>query len=130
MAHTDEQVFHICLAGARVSNDLSLIQTLKSQHLITLVESIHLLSLSAILPGTDMVVLDCSGNLDCGLRLVPWLKSHFPELVIVLVNGGLTQEQIASAFKEGAKDYFSDPYDVKLLAERVNALGARRSRIE
>jgi DNA-binding response OmpR family regulator len=51
-------------------------------------------------------------------------------LVVVLVNGGLTLEQIASAFKEGAKDYFSDPYDVKLLVERVNALGARQNRIE
>jgi len=50
--------------------------------------------------------------------------------VVMLVNGGLTQEQIASAFKEGAKDYFSDPYDVKLLAERVNALVAHRNRIE
>jgi DNA-binding response OmpR family regulator len=130
MPQRDEEILHICLAGARVSNDLSLIQTLKSQHLVTLVESIHLLSLSPILPGTDMVVLDCSGNHERGLQLVPWLNSHFPQLVIVLVNGGLTQEQIASAFKEGAKDYFSDPYDVKLLAERVNALGARRNRIE
>ena len=130
MEQSDEEVFHICLAGARVSNDLSLIQTLKSRHLITLVENIHLLSLRETLPGIDMVVLDCSGNHERGLQLVPWLKTHFPELVIVLVNGGLTQEQIASAFKEGAKDYFSDPYDVKLLAERVNALCARRNRIE
>jgi DNA-binding NtrC family response regulator len=130
MLQRDEGALHICLAGARVSNDLSLIQTLKSQHLVTLVESIHLLSISAILPGTDMVVLDCSGNHERGLQLVAWLNSHFPQLVVVLVNGGLSQEQIASAFKEGAKDYFSDPYDVKLLAERVNALGARRNRIE
>jgi DNA-binding NtrC family response regulator len=130
MTEIDEEVLHICLAGTRVSNDLSLIQTLKSKHLVTLVESIHLLSLSPILPGTDLVVLDCSGNHERGLQLVPWLKSHFPKLVVVLVNGGLMQEQIASAFKEGAKDYFSDPYDVKLLAERVNALVAHRNRIE
>lgn len=37
-------------------------------------------------------------------------QKPFPQLVVVLVNGGLTQEQIASAFKEGAKDYFSDTY--------------------
>jgi DNA-binding NtrC family response regulator len=74
-------------------------------------------------------VVSAGGRSGC-LKLVPWLKSHFPQLVVVLVNGGLTQEQIASAFKEGAKDYFSDPYDVKLLAERVNALVAHRNRIE
>jgi hypothetical protein len=48
----------------------------------------------------------------------------------MLFNGGLTQEQIASAFKEGAKDYFSDTYDVKLLVESVDALIAHRNRIE
>jgi DNA-binding NarL/FixJ family response regulator len=130
MAEIDEEVLHICLAGTRVSNDLSLIQTPKPKHLVTLVESIHLLSLSPILPGTDLVVMDCSGNRERGLQLVPWLKSHFPQLVVVLFNGDLTQEQIASAFKEGAKDYFSDTYDVKLLAESVNALIAHRNRIE
>jgi DNA-binding NtrC family response regulator len=112
-----------------VSNDLSLIQTLKSQHLVTLIEKIHLLSRSPILAEADIVVLDCSGNLEQGMQLLPWLKSNFPKLVVVLVNGGLTQEQIASAFKEGVKDYFSDPYDVKLLAERVHTLGARKHRV-
>jgi len=50
MTEIDEEVLHICLAGTRASNDLSLIQTLKSMHLVTPVESIHLLSLSPILP--------------------------------------------------------------------------------
>ena len=128
MVTRDDEVFHICLAGARVSNDWSLIQTLKSQHLVTLIERIHLLSRSSIPAVADIVVLDCSGNHEQGMQLVPWLKSNFPKLVVVLVNGGLSQEQIASAFRDGVKDYFADPYDVKLLAERVHTLGARKNR--
>ena len=44
------------------------------------------------------------------------------ELCVVLVDGGITQKQIARAFEVGVKDYFAEPYDIELLAERIDAL--------
>jgi hypothetical protein len=56
------------------------------------------------------------------LRLLPQITSDHPELCVVLVDGGITQKQIASAFEAGVKDYFAEPYDIELLAERIDAL--------
>ena len=121
---TPDQSFHICLAGAVVSNDWPLIQRLKAKHQVTVVERVRLLSRNSILAKVDVLVLDCSESCGLGLRLLPFLKKFFPKLRIVLVDGGLTQQQIAAAFSQGAQDYFSEPYDLALLAERAEALGA------
>jgi DNA-binding NtrC family response regulator len=121
-----DRVFHICLAGRTVSNDWPLIQRLKPQHQVTLVERVRFLSRNSILAKTDVLVLDCSESEGLGLRILPFLKKYFPALCVVLVDGGLTQKQIAAAFQEGAKDYFSAPYDAKLLVERVEVLGAQK----
>jgi DNA-binding NtrC family response regulator len=119
-----DRVFHICLAGQAVSNDWPLIHRLKAQHQVTVVERVRLLSRNSILDKVDVLVLDCSESHGLGLKILPFLKKYFPELCIVLVDGGLTQPQIAAAFRQGARDYFSEPYDLSLLVERVDALGA------
>ncbi len=125
MAEKD-QIFHICLAGRTVSNDWPLIRSLKTQHQVTVVERVRLLSRNAILAKADVLVLDCSESQGLGLRILPFLKRYFPELSVVLVDGGLTQQQIAAAFREGVQDYFSEPYDLALLVERIDALGVLR----
>ena len=55
---SQDRVFHTCLAGPRVSSDWLLIQALRAQHQVTLVECVRLLSRNAILTGVD--VMDCS----------------------------------------------------------------------
>jgi len=120
-----DQAFHICLAGRTVCNDWSLIQSLKSQHQVTIVERIRLLSRNSILETADVLVLDCGASHGLGLRIVPFLKKYHPRLCVVLVDGGLTQRQIAAAFREGARDYFTAPYNLKLLVERIQTLGVQ-----
>lgn len=121
-----DRVFHICLAGHTVSNDWGLIKQLKSRHQVTVVERVRLLSRNSILTGADVLVLDCSESQGLGPKILPFLKKYFPALCVVLVDGGLTQKQIATAFQKGAKDYFSEPYDVKLLVERIDFWGAQK----
>ncbi len=123
MASDTYQCFHICLAGPVVSNDWSLIQRLKTQNQITLVERMRLLSRNAVLKKVDLLVLDCSENRELGIELLSFLKKYYPSVNIVLVDGGFTQKQIAAAFQNGARDYFADPYDTNLLIERLDALG-------
>ena len=69
--------------------------------------------------------LDCSESAELVSQVLPRLKEEFPDLCIVLVDGGLSQKQIAAAFKEGIKDYFADPYDADLLVERMDSLCAQ-----
>ena len=122
---TPHPSFHICLAGRTVNNDWPLIQRLKAKHQVTLVEEVRLLSHNSILAKADVLVLDCSNSDGLALRILPFLKKFFPRLCTVLVDGGLSQQQIAGAFQRGALDYFSEPYDLTLLTERVEALGAK-----
>ncbi|MGH7491706.1 MAG: response regulator [bacterium] len=124
MAAKTNQVYHICLAGRLVSSDWLLIQGLKAQHQVTLIEQINVLSQNLVLAQVNVLVLDVSANQRLGLRLLSFIKRRFPKLCIVLVDGGLTQQQVIAAFKKGAQDYFANPYDVRLLVERVQALSA------
>ena len=43
----------------------------------------------------------------------------------MLVNGGLNQDQIVAAFQAGVKDYFPEPYEIDLILERLEFLGAQ-----
>ncbi len=121
MSQTQE-ILHVCLAGRKVSNDWGLIQSLRSRYLVTLLERVELLVRRSFLNRPHLLVLDCSESAELVSQVLPRLKEEFPDLCIVLVDGGLSQKQIAAAFKEGVKDYFADPYDADLLVERMDSL--------
>ena len=120
-----QDVFHVCLAGRLVSNDWDLIRNLRSKYLVTLVDKVDSLARRSMLKEIQILVLDCSRNADTALECLSRLKQEFPNLCMVLVDGGLTQMQIATAFTEGVTDYFASPYDVLLLVERMDSLCAR-----
>lgn len=115
----------VCLAGLKVCNDWSLIQALKLRHSVTLVEQVEMLTRGTLPDTTRVLVLDCTERAEEVLDLLPALKKRHPTTCILLVDGGLSQKQVAGAFAEGVCDYFPDPYDVHLLSERVSSLGAR-----
>lgn len=120
-----QEILHVCLAGRKVSNDWGLIQSLRSRYLVTLLERVEHLVRSSFLIRAHLLVLDCSESAKLASQVLPRLKEDFPDLCVVLVDGGLSQKQIAAAFKEGVKDYFADPYDAKLLLERMDSLCAQ-----
>jgi DNA-binding NarL/FixJ family response regulator len=119
---TLEHACHICLAGRTVSNNWSLIEPLKKQAQVTVVEPIDLLLRNAVLSTVSVLVLDCTDGGAVGIEALRALKRTYPRLCVVLVNGGLTQNEIAAAFREGARDYFSHHYNTQLLVERVQYL--------
>lgn len=129
MAQNENRVFHIGLIGLKVTSDWNLIQRLKSWNHVSLIKREYLFLNESGVESLDVLILDSTenGNADSEISLKKIIRKY-PGLCIVLVNGGLTQEQIVSAFKEGAQDYFSDPYDVKLLVERVQFLATQNKK--
>jgi hypothetical protein len=118
----DEPIFHVCLAGHKVTGDHALIRRLKVGHAVTLVESVEALRGAPLLKTARVLVLDCTG---CGERvplLLHALKEQFPSLCVLLVEGTYDQKQLAGAFRNGVRDCFPAPYDLHLLAERIAAL--------
>jgi DNA-binding response OmpR family regulator len=115
----DEPTSHICLAGRKVSGDWPLIRTLKARHPVTLLERVEMLSTDPLPDSVRVLVLDAGGPGGGAMRLLPLLKRCSPALAVLLVGGALDQQQLATAFRQGVRDYFPDPYDGRLLAERV-----------
>jgi DNA-binding NtrC family response regulator len=116
---------HICLTGKKVSLDWQLINGLNVRHRVTLTKPEHLLSDSSVLRTVDILVLDCNNFEMLRFDLITFLKkvkAAFPKLCTVVINGGLSQQAIAGAFREGISDYFPDPYEVKLILERLEFL--------
>lgn len=114
-----ERVRHVCLAGQNLTNNWVLIQKLKAHHQVTLVERVRLVSRNSVLTTADVLIVDCGRSQGLGLRLVPLAKKYHPRLQVILVDGGLSQMEIAAAFRQGARDYFAEPYEPDLLVERV-----------
>jgi len=108
-----------------VTDDWELIRRLRRRYLVTLMERVELLAQQDDLENTHLLVLDCSRSAKLALDCLVRLKEAYPDLCVLLVDGGLSQTQIAAAFRDGVKDYFASPYDVKLLVERLNSLCAR-----
>lgn len=114
--------FHICLAGHKVSNDWPLIKLLSDKHAVTVIQDADALHEQRLLCTANALVLDCSGRGDEVAHMIAHLKVDYPLLCVLIVDGGLTQRQLAGAFQGGASDYFPVPYDIHLLAERVSSL--------
>jgi hypothetical protein len=117
-------VSQVCLAGPRLCNDWSLIQALKPRHVVTLVDQVRFLAAGSFLTTVRVLVLDGVESSGEALGLLPALLGRCPLLCVVLVDGGLDQRQLATAFQLGVRDYFPEPVDVRLLAERVGFLSA------
>lgn len=116
------EAFHVCLAGPSVSNNWALIESLKRLYQVTVIESLDLLLRNSILSTVDVLLLDSEEGGALGIETLRLLKQRRRGLCVVLVNGGLTQNEIAAAFREGVRDYFSHHFNVPLLVERVRYL--------
>ena len=75
--------------------------------------------------AVDVVALDCGGQPRSGANLIRSFRATYPELRFVLVNGGMSQTEIANAFREGADDYFSEECGTALLIERIEHICRR-----
>ena len=56
------------------------------------------------------------------LAAVHSLKTSFPQVLVVIVNGGGSKETVIQSFRSGGVDFLKKPYKKKLLTERVEAL--------
>jgi PleD family two-component response regulator len=56
------------------------------------------------------------------IDLIKNIKSKFPEILILLIDGNGNRNLIATAFEYGVKDAFRKPYRYDLIEERVKGL--------
>ncbi len=93
---------------------------------VTLIRDLDLLWPSALLSTASVLALDIGGDVNGGLALVQLLTERHPALRIILINGRLSQSEIAEAFKRGVCDYFASTARAGLVVERLVSLARRR----
>jgi len=122
------QSFHICLIGQKLIYDLPLIRKLVSRNNVTLIDRENLTAADAILNSVNVVLLDCYNSNNIESEILPQvakLKKDFAYIFVIVLNGGLSVEQIAMVFKAGANDYFAEPYDLDMIVERAEFFASR-----
>ena len=74
----------------------------------------------------DVLVVESVGNANVVIDFIVEIMRNRKHVHVILVNGGLKQSQIATAYSKGIKDYFKAPYDCDLIVERICALATPR----
>ena len=117
---------HICVAGA-ASRETKLLEALCGCGRLTLVRDIELLWPGALEASVAALALDMGRDVNGGLALLSLLAEERPDLAIVIINGRLSQSEIAEAFRRGACDYFSASSCRDLVVERLISLSRLRA---
>lgn len=69
-----------------------------------------------------MVMLELNHTWECVLADLSELKTRLPNVIIVVVNGGVAVEVVIKVFRSRGEDFFKKPYKKDLLAKRIEAL--------
>ncbi|GAC1671909.1 MAG: response regulator transcription factor [Candidatus Acidiferrum sp.] len=72
--------------------------------------------------GYDLVLLDIGLPGKAGLDVLRDLRSHKPDLPVVMMAGANTVEERVRALDAGADDYLAKPFDFAELAARIRAV--------
>lgn len=70
----------------------------------------------------DLILLEILNTFSGEIELIKEIKAAFPDIIILLIDGGGDINLIARAFRYGIKDAFKTPYKSTLVAERVQAI--------
>ncbi len=89
---------------------------------MTLVEDPGDLAQSTVLSTVSVLALDCGTAPESGFLILSLVSRLYPELKVVLVNGRLSQSEIAEAYRRGACDYLSEQVESELTVERIESL--------
>jgi DNA-binding NtrC family response regulator len=132
-AQMERVELNICLAGGTISRDVELTRALAKRHKVSRLTNVdrltkHFVLCESELEGVDVLVLDCGERKELLTDILSNVTERAPHLGVVLVNGGLTTMEIATALEMGAADYLAvpcTPIELEMLAERVEILGCR-----
>jgi PleD family two-component response regulator len=70
----------------------------------------------------ELILLEIINEYLSDIDLIKNIKSKFPEILIVLIDGNGNRNLIAKAFEYGVKDAFKSPLRYDLIEERVRGL--------
>jgi len=116
-----------------IDDDTSILKVLRHRlesegYSVTTAESIVELLERATAPAPDLILLDVMMPWMSGLNACSELKALFPDCPVIVVSALSRKEDIERGLRSGADDYFTKPFDMTALCERIEQLINRRSK--
>ena len=112
----------ILISGSTIALDTKLVTELKK--IAAVVTNLDNSNVESFIENTqvDLILLEILNERHSEIEMTKTIKSRYPRVEIILINGEGNQDLIAKAFKYGARDAFRKPYKIALIVERVNAI--------
>jgi DNA-binding response OmpR family regulator len=114
------------VSGRGLIDDDAFVRALRAYCGVVLAGNHEMLMTARTLESVDALVLDARGTFGGADSLVQRILRRCPTLPIVLINGGLSEQEKVEAFSLGVQDYFPDARLVGLLVERLEVLARGR----
>ena len=113
---------NILLCGKSITQDHALLEMLKNKFSVSRIKDTNKLINAVREQKFSLIVFEFSDQWEQDLYLVQKLKMTLPEIPIIVVGEDESSDVVVKAYQAGAIDYFKKPYEISLLAERVEAL--------
>ena len=113
------------MIGSALCRNWPLIQRLASGHGLTLLTR-YTSDESDVFAIADVIALDCREHGAAGARELVRMMREATGTPIVVLDGGLSHAEVATLVHAGAQDYFSEPFNVPVIAERLEYLAQTR----
>jgi len=113
---------YVLISGPTIAHDEEL--TRKLQEITKTLRNLDNNRIESILSKrkVDLILLEISKDFASEIEMIGNIKSQFPNMEIILINGNGKVDVLAKAFSYGARDAFRKPYKIDLIVERVGAL--------
>ena len=112
----------VIVCGPEISRDERVVGELQKSALVLNNPDLITVEAAVARVRADLLLLEISQIDLHGIEIIKRLKSRYPRMQIIIVDGDGNREVVAQAFHYGATDAFRKPYNSALLVERVRAL--------
>jgi DNA-binding NarL/FixJ family response regulator len=114
--------YRILLSGPTISHNRNLIENLATY--FTVIENKYDDEIESKIENyhISLLILELSNKTKSEIDLIERIKSHFPYIKIILINGERDQRFMARAIGVGVTDIYRRPCNIPLLVERVHTL--------
>ena len=113
----------LLLCGDRLARDSPLHKLLRKIADVIVFRECEAMRSADELQASDLIIMEFSNdNAERELERLRDVHRLNPAIAIIVIDQGGSRNAVIETFKSGAKDYFKQPYDRNLLAERAEAM--------
>ena len=112
----------LLLCGENLIDDKTLNSLLKPKYDITCLKDFLKLFEIVTREAASLIIFEITEQREKQLKILKDLKSKLPDVIVLVTNGSDNVHNATEILNAGASDVFPSPYNVKLLADRVDGL--------